>query len=63
MDLKKIEAEEIAFLHLRDASDELLYEDGDKSKPVGVTLFGPGSKTYARAAAAKSFPVGCARST
>lgn len=43
-------------LHLRDADDELMYKDGDDgqpdlSKPMTVTLYGPGSKQYAKASA------------
>ena len=59
MDLRKKSVSDTAFLHLRDADDELMYEDGpdgqpDKSKPVGITLHGPGSKKFAKAAAAKN---------
>lgn len=59
MDIRKLSVEETSFLHLRDANDELLYEPGangepDESKPVGVTLYGPGTKAYAKATAAKS---------
>jgi hypothetical protein len=37
-------------LHLRDANDELLYEDGEA---VTVTLHSPGSKQFAKASAAQ----------
>lgn len=41
-------------LHLRDASEELMYADGpdgkpDKNAPVCVNVFGPGSKQYSKA--------------
>lgn len=50
MDIKNLAVEETSFLHLRDASDELLYEgEGDNRKEVGITLYGPGSKTFAKA--------------
>jgi hypothetical protein len=51
MDLRSVAVAETAFLHLRDAEDNPLY-DGDKA--VGITLYGPGSKQYARATAAKT---------
>lgn len=37
-------------LHLRDASDELMFDNG---KPVEVNVYGPGSKQYAKASAAQ----------
>ncbi|WP_313075867.1 hypothetical protein [Melaminivora sp.] len=37
------------FLHLKDSSDNLLYADDDKKQPVGVTIYGPGSKEYQQA--------------
>jgi len=52
MDLRKIAVEETSTLHLLDAADNPLY-DG-KDKPVTVTLSGPGSKTYAKAQAARN---------
>lgn len=53
MDLRTNKPAETAFLHLRDANDEPLYHEGDKEKPVGITLYGPGSKRYANASAAR----------
>jgi hypothetical protein len=52
--LSKYEMAETGVLHLRDASDALMYADNDKgqpdpSKPMRVHLYGPGSKQYARA--------------
>ncbi len=66
MEIKKLAVEETSFLHLRDANDELLYEkkevvqDGvaalvdDKDKPVGIDLYGPGSKPFAKAQASRN---------
>lgn len=53
MDIRQAAVSETAFLHLRDASDALMYEGDDETKPVGITLYGPGSKSYARANHAK----------
>lgn len=50
MDIRKLAAEETSFLHLRDAADELLFDNG---QPVGITLYGPGTKVHAKATAAK----------
>lgn len=46
MDIRTKAVSETSVLHLRDASDELMF-DGDK--PITVTVYGPGSKAYARA--------------
>ena len=54
MDIKKHAVSATSRLHLRDAADELMYDEGDQSKPVAVTLYGPGSKQYARAQAAQN---------
>lgn len=54
MDFKNLAVEDTSVLHLRDAGEALLYEGGDKAQPVTVTLYGPGSKTYAKATAARS---------
>lgn len=67
MDLRKTAVNDTAFVHFMDANDNLLYEkktvpnpDGegtieidDPDKPVGVTVYGPGSKAFAKANAAK----------
>lgn len=55
--IRKFAVKETAVLHLRDASDELMYaekEDGsnDETRPMTVELYGPGSKVYARTMAA-----------
>lgn len=49
--IESIGVAETSDLHLRSATDELLYDD--KGKPLTVTVCGPGSKTYAKAAAAQ----------
>lgn len=51
MDITKKAVTETSTLHIRSADDTLLYEplpDGkdDISKPVTITLYGPGSKAY-----------------
>ena len=53
MDIRKLAVEETAFVHLHDASDELLYEPGadgtpDQTKAVGVTVYGPGTNLCTR---------------
>lgn len=50
MDIRKLAVEETSFLHLEDATGDALYENGE---PVGITLYGPGTKTYARAQQAR----------
>lgn len=52
MDIKSKATIETAFLHLRDADEELMY-DGDpkEGRKVGVTVYGPGSRQYASAVA------------
>lgn len=51
MDIRKYAVEETSVLHLQSAADEPLY--GDDKQPMTVTLYGPGSKAYARAQAAQ----------
>ena len=52
MDIRNLAVEETAVLHIRDASDELVYtEDG---KAVEIVVYGPGSKPFAKAQAAQS---------
>jgi len=50
MDIRTKAVQPTSTLHLRDAADELMY-DGDK--PVTVTIYGPGSKQFAKAQAAQ----------
>ena len=54
MDIKKYAVTPTSKLHLRDANDELMYADDDKTLPICVNLYGPGSKQYARAQAAQN---------
>ncbi|MXS81578.1 hypothetical protein [Nitrosomonas oligotropha] len=54
MDIRKFAVSPTSELHLRDANDELMYADEEKTKPITVNLYGPGSKEYARAQAAQS---------
>jgi hypothetical protein len=53
MDIRKFAVEPTSRLHLRDATDELMYADGDESKPICAIVHGPGSKQYAKAQAAQ----------
>ena len=58
-DIRKFAVEETAVLHLKDANDELMYADGadgqpDTNKPMRITLYGPGSKKYAKVQAANN---------
>jgi hypothetical protein len=46
MDIRTKAVQATSTLHLRDAADELMF-DGDK--PVTVTIYGPGSKQFAKA--------------
>ena len=51
MDIKRFAVDETGVLALRDSGDEpMLGEDG---APMTITLYGPGSKQYARAQAAQ----------
>lgn len=52
-DIRKFAVEQTGRLHLRDASEELMYADDAKQLPMAVNVYGPGSKQYARAAAAQ----------
>lgn len=49
MDIRKLSVEPTKKLHLRDASDQLIYADEAKTLPVCVTLYGPGSKQHVKA--------------
>lgn len=53
MDIRKHAVNETSTIHLRDAGDELMYAEDGKT-PVTITVYGPGSKQYARAQAAQS---------
>jgi hypothetical protein len=52
--IRRFAIEPTGVIHLRDASEELMYADGpdgkpDRSKPMEVVVYSPGSKVYARA--------------
>lgn len=49
--IQALAAVETSDLHLRNADDELLFDAN--GKPVSITLYGPGSKPYAKAASAR----------
>lgn len=53
MDIRKHAVSETGSLHLRDAAGRLMYDEKTK-QPVTVTVYGPGSKQYAKAQAEKS---------
>ena len=54
MDIRKFSVEETTVVHLRDASDALMYADDEQTLPVRVELYGPGSKPYAKAQATQN---------
>lgn len=58
-DIRKHAVEPTSRLHLRNAADEPMFADGedgnpDPAKPMVAVLYGPGSKQYAKAAAARN---------
>lgn len=50
-DIRKFAVEATGRLHLRDANDQLMFDDSGAA--IAVNLYGPGSKQYARAQAAQ----------
>lgn len=59
MSIKKYAVAATSVVHLKDGNDELMYADGadgkpDMNKPMRVTLYGPGSKQFAKASAANT---------
>ena len=46
MDITKLKAADTAAIHLKNADGELLYDGGDKNKPVRIIVYGPGSDAY-----------------
>jgi hypothetical protein len=59
MNIRKFAVIATSILHLRDASDELMYADGadgnpDLARPMQANLYGPGSKQFKAAQAASS---------
>jgi hypothetical protein len=49
MDIRKHAVPETAVFHLHDAGEELLYADDERTKPMRVHLYSPGSKQFAKA--------------
>jgi len=49
MDIRKFALDPVAVIHVRDGADNLMYADGDESKPVRIHVYGPGSKAYTAA--------------
>ena len=61
--LKKHEMQDVSVLHLRDAEDELMYVDApdgepDHSKPMRITLYGPGTIQFQKAEAERNNRLG-----
>lgn len=54
MNIKRFAVEPTKRLHLRDASDQLMYADEEKTLPMAVNIYGPGSKQFGKAKAAQS---------
>ena len=59
VDITKFAVSESSTLHLKDAAGNLMFEKGedgkdDKSRPVTVELYGPGSREHAQATAKRS---------
>jgi hypothetical protein len=49
LNIKTKAVAETSFLQLKDAQDNLMFVEGDKKgdkKPVGVNVYGPGSREY-----------------
>lgn len=51
-DIRKFAVEQTGRIHLRDASDELMYSDDGKE--IAINVYGPGSKQFAKAQSAQS---------
>ncbi|MBS0424613.1 MAG: hypothetical protein JSR71_09380 [Proteobacteria bacterium] len=54
MDIRKFAVAQTSRLHLCDANDDPMYADEEKTRPITVNLYGPGSKQYAGAQAAQN---------
>ena len=54
MDITKTAVSDTAPIHLKDASGNFLYSDGDTAKPVRIHVYGPGSKAFAALEARQS---------
>jgi hypothetical protein len=53
-DISKLAVNETTTIHLRGADDELLFAEGDAIKPISITLYGPGTKAFSKAQAARN---------
>lgn len=51
LDISKLAVRDTAQIHLEDATGEPLY---DKDKPVTITVYGPGTKQFAKAQAVRN---------
>lgn len=47
MDIKSKTVADTAPLHIKDASGDFLYSDAERTKPVLIHVYGPGSKAFA----------------
>lgn len=54
MDIRKQAVTETSTLHLRNAADDLMYDDEARTKPVQIVVYGPGSRPFQAAQAAQN---------
>ena len=52
MDIKKFAVEKVGRIHLRDASEELMFNEAGEA--IAINVYSPGSKQFAKAKAAQS---------
>ncbi len=45
-DITKEAVEDTATIHVKNAGGELLFADADRTEPVQIVIYGPGSKAY-----------------
>jgi len=46
LDITTQAVDDTATIHLKSAAGELLYADAERTKPVQIVIYGPGSKAY-----------------
>ena len=46
LDITTQSVDDTATIHLKNAAGELLYADAERTKPVQIVIYGPGSKAY-----------------
>lgn len=46
LDITTQAVEDTATIHVKNASGELLYADAERTKPVRIVIYGPGSKAF-----------------